>query len=1052
MSYRGTTSGASASSSPRVCVISLWALLVAFAAVFARPAAALSADKSFHNFVRDSWSIEQGLPQIAVQAIAQDHEGYIWAGTLSGLARFDGVRFTTFNPANTPALPSSTIQALHTDRDGRLWIATNKGVAVYRDGRFVTVPVENPVASAEMDVQDILPSASGEVLVATTAGLFRVVNDKLQQDRAVPGPLFSIIESGQDNRWIGGWGGVYQQHGNTFAFEMLPGLSLHDTVQHLVISGSRLWAGTSTGLFVREGGVWQRYDRLPTLASSSIGVLYEDRSGNLWVGTSSGLVRMRNGELVEQIDNERMGTRWEYLTAFEDRENNLWLGSRTRGLTRFWNGLTTRYSLQEGLSSPLVWSVERDSLNRGDSRLWVGTDNGLSELSGNRFRQVLPGSALPDPSVYSLLVEGDDIWIGTLHGAVLMRRGELVPLSALKGLEGLRINGILRDRARRLWFATSNGLFRYAGGALTRFGENEGLSDPSVRVLYQTRDGRLLLGTQFGLAEWLNGEVQAIGAGEGLPNDIDVTAIHELPDRRLVVGTATEQLYVYEGSRWIEFNHDHGLPQNSAFFITNDDKGYLWVAGLRGLYRVPVDDLRLPKDGVRRPVRSEPYGNELSARTTGPRGECCNGAGNSKGLMAGGVLWLPTRDGVLSVPTDTLVRNPVPPTVKVESVSTGGKWISASAFLAAPLPARARDLSFKFSALSYQDPYAVQLEYRLRGYDENWQPVKDSLSRYADYTNLPPGEYVFEVRGANNAGVWSETPAMLAFRITPFFYETIWFYLMIAVIVLTLAYGIHRWRLGSLTRRRAVLETIVAQRTDALALANQQLEQASYTDPLTGLRNRRYLLNQLPQDLAFYRRKGVECYDEDTILLFLLVDIDHFKQINDSHGHGGGDLVLQQFSALLSELVRVGDYVTRWGGEEFLIVSRPLSQHHAISYASRICTVISAHPFAVGAPTPLRLTCSVGFAEYPLRNTPPSLDWQDLVELADRALYHVKETGRNGWAAFRFTAKTPFQTLMRRFKDDRAALLAENDLRLISSRDPLPPDSQAVTLEFKARS
>ena len=323
------------------------------------------------------------------------------------------------------------------------------------------------------------------------------------------------------------------------------------------------------------------------------------------------------------------------------------------------------------------------------------------------------------------------------------------------------------------------------------------------------------------------------------------------------------------------------------------------------------------------------------------------------------------------------------------------------------------------------------------------------MSRDADYTNLPPGDYSFEVRGANNAGVWSQAPAALPFTIAPKFRETPGFYVLLGLGLLLLGYGGHRWQLRALTQRRAVLETIVAQRTDALAIANQQLEKASYTDALTGLRNRRYLQNQLPQDLAFYRRKGQDSYDADHILLFLLVDIDHFKAINDRHGHGGGDLVLQQFSALLGELVRVGDYVTRWGGEEFLIVSRPLSREHSIAYAARICTEVSRHSFNAGADAPLMLSCSVGFSEYPLKATPAGLDWQDLVELADRALYHVKETGRDGWAAFRFTARTPFPKLIERLKQDRAGLLADDGLRLITSRDPLPPAQQVTRLESK---
>ncbi|GAC1627511.1 MAG: ligand-binding sensor domain-containing diguanylate cyclase [Nevskia sp.] len=1010
-------------------------LFACFLLLFAREALALTSGKAFHNYVRDTWSIEQGLPQIGVPAIAQDGEGYIWAGTMSGLARFDGVRFTTYTPANTPALPGGLIQALRTDARGRLWIGTQKGLASYRNGKFTTIPVENPSANAEVDVQDVFVSAGGDVFVAATNGLFRVVDDKLQQDRAAPSPLFSLIERG-GQRWVGGWGGVYRIENGQTEFEALPGLGLHDTVVRLAATGgrdrtsaARIWAGTTAGLFFSDGGRWQRFDGNPTLATAAIGVLYEDRDGNLWAGDQSGLARLRDGKVVELIDNDRMGTRWDYLSAFEDREGNLWLGSRTRGLTRLWNGLTTRYTSQEGLITPQVWSLARAA----DGRLWVGTDNGLSLLDQERFRSILPGSALPDPNVYSLLAEPDQVWLGTLHGAALYGRGQLLRLPVLAALDGLRINGIFRDSRHRLWFATSNGLFRLTDNVLTRFAETEGLRDPSVRLIYETRGGQLLLGTQYGLAEFEGERVRMLAGEGGLPPDIDVTAIHELPDGRLVVGTAIEQLFVEDAGHWVEFNHERGLPQNSAFFITHDSRGYLWVSGLRGIYRVPTEDLRWHKNPAEIGARGEMLGNELGARNTGPKGECCNGTGNSKGFIENDRIWLPTRDGVLSVPTEGITNNPVPPTVKVETANSGQGWIDTVALEMATLPASRRDISFKFTVLSFQNPYSVMLQYRLRGYDRDWRALKDPLTRYVDYTNLPPGAYTFEVRGANNAGLWNEKPAALHFRIAPFFFETVWFYLSCALLLAGAVYAGYRWQLRALTRRRVDLENLVAQRTDALAIANQQLEMASYTDPLTGLRNRRYLLNQLPQDLSFYRRKGPECFAHDHVLLFALIDIDHFKQINDRYGHCAGDLVLQQFSTLLTDLVRVGDYVTRWGGEEFLIVSRPLSRQHALAYAARICRVVSSHPFDAGTGTPLRITCSVGYSEYPLARKTPPFDWQELIELADRALYYVKDSGRDGWATFEFRDAPPSSITMQRLKNDRAGLIEDGRLEIISS-------------------
>ncbi|HMM25764.1 MAG TPA: two-component regulator propeller domain-containing protein, partial [Pseudoxanthomonas mexicana] len=143
------------------------------------PAQALDPSKSFHHYVRNHWSLEQGLPQLSVLAIAQDKPGYLWFGTQAGLSRFDGVRFTNFDLDTTPELPSTWIQALHTDRAGRLWIGTPQGLAV-REGHRVR---KVPVAPGEGDVVEVLAltaDATGRLLVATRRGVMAVANDRLE--------------------------------------------------------------------------------------------------------------------------------------------------------------------------------------------------------------------------------------------------------------------------------------------------------------------------------------------------------------------------------------------------------------------------------------------------------------------------------------------------------------------------------------------------------------------------------------------------------------------------------------------------------------------------------------------------------------------------------------------------------------------------------------------------------------------------------------------------------------------------------------------------------
>jgi diguanylate cyclase (GGDEF)-like protein len=240
--------------------------------------------------------------------------------------------------------------------------------------------------------------------------------------------------------------------------------------------------------------------------------------------------------------------------------------------------------------------------------------------------------------------------------------------------------------------------------------------------------------------------------------------------------------------------------------------------------------------------------------------------------------------------------------------------------------------------------------------------------------------------------------------------------------------------------RRVELEAQVSERTlqlnaanAQLEAANERLETASQTDQLTGLRNRRYLINQIPADLSFYDREQLRTGRSDHALLFALIDVDHFKRINDTYGHKTGDELLQQFSERITRLVRTGDYVVRWGGEEFLLVFRPIPREFVAALGERIRRCIADQVFDVGEP--VSVTASIGLAEYPLfQSSDRRLGWEQMLELADAALYWVKQNGRDGWAALRPTAHTDLDTLMNLLRSGAQKLIDSQQLELISSK------------------
>jgi signal transduction histidine kinase/ligand-binding sensor domain-containing protein len=777
---------------------------------------ALDPAKAFEHYVSNTWSIQDGLPQISTLAIAQDHTGYIWVGTQSGLARFDGVRFVTYTPDSEPGLPGIYIRTLLSGRDGRLWIGTYKGLSLVEHGRFHAIPAADAARNPSLDINALAETADGGIVAATSNGVFRVEGDHLVEVPNGPRPAFSLLARA-DGLWIGGNGMVLRMdHGKNISLPLPQSLAAAGVI-HLAEAQGRIWAGTTQGLYSRIADDWVRFDEDPALATSPINSLLRDHDDNLWVSTNPGFARLRNAHLAEHIDDTNLRATRGVMSSFEDREGNLWLGSQSEGLTRLWNGWTRRYSSSDGLNDPVVWSLSRAP----DGTLWVGDNQGLSTFDGKRFTLVVPGSALPHPQAYTLLAEAGQVWIGTRHGLAIWRNGKLETPALYAPMAGAQINGIRRDGNGDLWFPTTEGLFVQHGESLRRYAHAEGLADARVRTILETRAHRILVGTQGGLYEMRGDRFVRVA---GLASGLDITAITELPSGTLVAGLLTEAVDVFDGRAWTKVGGSQGLPSNSPSFQTMDDRGYLWIAGIRGVERVPMTDLERFARGDIRAVRGEMLLNERGDRNAGQKGFCCNGAGLSKGFMDGHVLWLPSRDGVVALDTHGIVKNTITPAVVIERVRYLDSWHPVDNAGAHPaLEPRARDLAFDFTALSFQDPRSILIRYRLVGYDRGWRDLDDVTRRSVNYTNLPPGGYAFEVMAANNAGVWNPRAARFEFSIHPWFYETGWFYALLGLLLAIAVYAGYRHQRQLHVAQRLFLEEQVRERTSDLTRTLDQL-------------------------------------------------------------------------------------------------------------------------------------------------------------------------------------------------------------------------------------
>jgi diguanylate cyclase (GGDEF)-like protein len=306
-------------------------------------------------------------------------------------------------------------------------------------------------------------------------------------------------------------------------------------------------------------------------------------------------------------------------------------------------------------------------------------------------------------------------------------------------------------------------------------------------------------------------------------------------------------------------------------------------------------------------------------------------------------------------------------------------------------------LRVEFAALTYRDPENVRCSYRLGGLESE---PNETTGREARYPALPPGNYSFTVSCRSARGTLS-FPAEFSFTVIPAWWQR-WYSRGFAVLLGFLAiYALVNYRIRKLQNERLRLEEAVAERSEALAHANKELEEMSLTDPLTAARNRRFfqatIASDVSQAIRAYSAPDPTKSRRNRDIIFYLIDADHFKEINDRFGHDAGDQMLIDLTARISSAIRYSDVLVRWGGEEFLVVSRFCERKEAATLAARVLSAVSGEPFKIkGGNISLHRTVSIGWAAFPWNvNSPVDLDYEEVLAIADRAMYKAKHAGRN---------------------------------------------------------
>ena len=1008
-------------------------------------------------------TVEDGLSQSNVLAVLQDSEGWMWFATENGLNSYDGYEFRHFKRerGNPAGLSNDFIFDVAEAKDGSLWLATNGGGLANIDRKSGEVrSYRNDVADANSISSNIVRSLyvddAGIVWLGTRgAGLdrFDPVSESFERidlgNVDTSGTIFTISEAAGNALWIGGDHGLVKLDTRTLAVTNVTA-ALGQTGDHSVRAAvedgdGRLWVGSYGGGLVgldADGRILTRFvhdaNDAATLTDNNVTVLFEDDAHRLWAGTTSGLnlVDRSHGDVdryVADTEDAFSLSDNEVSSIYQDRAGLLWFGTKSRGVNQ-WNPKSWLFGYEPAKTVTAERNREPNVMafiDDGAGTLWLGTfGDGLSAIDRD-------------------------------SGEIVRYRADA---SGAQQIAGNRVMSLMRDSRGRIWAGTMmNGITRIdpESGTNTDFrrvaGDENSLSANGIMAMFEDHSGLVWIGTYGGGINVYDPASGSFTHHQPNPDDAyslesdRVTSFAEDIDGNLWIGTDGGGLSLFERAtgRFYNYRHDPNdvetLAADTVYSVNIDANGVVWVGTQGGGLDRVVGDARQPgavafsnvseRDGLANDTiygvqfdnsgrvwmstnhgvsRFNPDTGEIKNlhRTDGLQSEEFNFGAHYR--SDSGELFFGGHNGYNSFQPDSVKASSVAPLIALTGFFRGGDAtrsdLPTDDMGSVELSWKDDRVTFEFSAMDFAAPAENRYQYKLEGFDNDWIDLGNR--RRATYTDLDAGSYLLRVKAANSEGIWNESQFALPVYVSPAPWQTWWAYLGYLALAVTVVLGLwlgYRHRIQREEEYSNRLEFEVHSRTEALldrnkqlSVLNRALQESSLSDPLTGLRNRRFVFEEVSRDLEVVRRRlanerlGVDV-SEMSDLVFMMIDLDHFKPINDTFGHAAGDEMLLQLRDLLLDICSDSDHVIRWGGDEFVVIARQTQPGEAELLAERIRSSIGGRNFVLGDGQIVRTTCSIGFAAYPLfRSGADKSNLDQIISLADGLMYEAKKQ-RDAW-------------------------------------------------------
>jgi len=964
---------------------------------------------SVHISSYKQYSIDQGLSQVTILDIEPDLNGFVWLATQAGLDRFDGYSFTNVNSPSTLQqwLPKGMVMDIELDETtGDMWFAARVGLYVLREdsGKFESYSTLLE-ANDDQETMAVHADDHGNIWIGTQRSVYVLEQDKQRLKSIWDGTqslaVNDILMSKNNELWVATNQGVRRY--DTDKQVWLPSL-LSNTITsilHFDESGNA-WVGSGgNGIYVFEqslDGSYQLASHLNMsegLVNSVINDIKTSQNGDIWIATTDGIsiIRPYENSLEQQtfdISNLKSfdtatadATISNVLSLYLHPDGLVFAGTLGKGFTVADYGSTLFNKVAfDKITVPYSISVQNDEL------IWVASDYGLYQLNDK------------------LKVEG--AYFAKNHG------NEPVISNILQDLKYSNIH---------------NTLFVGSRVGLKKFNPNSRMIETMefppylVYTISELPDGLLLLGTRSAGLYLYDPVKQTILHHWDIPLSFDIVNFSK--NEWLIPTTNGLYLIDMESFDYKVFKHDPAdstsLPYNVVTWISKRSEGEFFVGTqTKGL------QLMTFKAGEQKPVFTVLFeGTDIARLSIGAVVEDKNkdywvsttesiakinnsldeiifytksDGVNASGYFIGahdmqnnGRIFFAGVDGLTYFRPEELSNFTKAPNLQFTNIKTldsEQKQMKESPLKFSyddtnilTLPANNLVLTIEFAATEFNSPDKIRYAFMLEGFHKQWQ-YTSSRVRSASFTNLASGEYTFKVKATDRYQVWYETPLELKIKVKTAWYKTsmalgLWICLLCLLVI-----ALYKWRMYSIYRREETLKKLVSEKTLDLENANEKLRQLSIRDPLTQTLNRRGFKECADRELAKYGR------DHKSFSIILL-DIDHFKNVNDTYGHEHGDKVLVEISKAIKHSLRKVDVMARWGGEEFIILLPDTELKDAVSVANKLRMMV-ANSKLTSIDSNIQVTFSAGVSEISAHK---ALD--DCITHADNQLYKAKENGRN---------------------------------------------------------